>query len=931
MDYKDKTNEELIFELNKLQFEHNTLKEDYNKCIAKHKSQEVIRPNEKEQIKVILDLIEFPIFIKDNDHKITLANSAFFDIFCMEEECVIGKTLVETVPQKESEHFLKVDRGVLETGISDQQEEELTVKGFSHTILTRKSRFLDNSGNRFLVGYIQDITNRKKAEKILQESFKEIADYKFALDESAIITITDENGIIKTVNDNFCKISQYTREELVGNTHRLINSKFHSKAFFKEMWDTIISGKVWRGLIKNVKKNGEYYWLDSTIVPFVGVNKSPYQYLAIRFDSTDYKNVIDNIARAKNLHSSLFDNSAIGLYQTTPKGEILSANNAIIKMLKFDSLEDLLQRDLKTGSYVNENKRIEFETIIQERGKITDFESEWYTKNGDIITILEEATATKNTKGEIVRYDGSLQDITFKKKIQNELIEAIKKVEESKKLLNETGKIGKVGGWEFNIDTLKQIWTEETYLIHEVDFDFDPNVENGINFYTSASKPIIDKAIKRAIEFGESFDLYLEIITAKNNLRNVHAIGKADIENRRIYGFFQDITLQEQVKKELIKAKEMAQENDKLKSAFLANMSHEIRTPMNGILGFSELLKNPKLSGEQHQNYIQIIEKSGKRMLNIINDIVDISKIEAGLMKMDIKESNINEQIEYIYTFFKPEVKAKGMQLFIKNTLPKKEASIKTDREKLFAILTNLVKNAIKYSNKGSIEFGYVKKGDCLEFFVKDTGIGISRDRQEAIFERFIQAEIEDEMARQGAGLGLSITKAYVEMLGGNIWVKSEEGIGSIFYFTLPYNVESSKRNNLKKIEEKGNTENQVKNLKILIAEDDEISEMLLSVNVSEFSNEIINVRTGTEAIEACNNNPDLDLILMDIQMPSLDGYEATRQIRKFNKDVIIIAQTAFGLTGDREKSLDVGCNDYITKPIKKDELDSLIKKYFNK
>mgnify|MGYP000353586160 CR=1 FL=1 len=226
-------------------------------------------------------------------------------------------------------------------------------------------------------------------------------------------------------------------------------------------------------------------------------------------------------------------------------------------------------------------------------------------------------------------------------------------------------------------------------------------------------------------------------------------------------------------------------------------MSHEIRTPMNGILGFSELLKSPNLSGDKQQKYIEIIEKSGKRMLNIINNIVDLSKIEAGLMCVEFKESNINEQIEYIYTFFKPEVEAKGMQIFFKKTLQAKEATIITDREKLFAILTNLIKNAIKYTKEGVIEFGYVLKSNNeavnqspnleLEFFIKDTGSGIAKDKQEAIFERFIQADVINKMARQGAGLGLSITKAYVEMLGGKIWVESKEGIGSTFYFTLPY------------------------------------------------------------------------------------------------------------------------------------------------
>lgn len=248
--------------------------------------------------------------------------------------------------------------------------------------------------------------------------------------------------------------------------------------------------------------------------------------------------------------------------------------------------------------------------------------------------------------------------------------------------------------------------------------------------------------------------------------------------------------------KELIEAKLHAEESDRLKSAFLANMSHEIRTPMNGILGFAELLKEPDLSGEQLETYIQIIEKSGIRMLNIINDIVDISKIEAGLMKLNITETNINEQIEYIYTFFKPEVEAKGIKLSV--STPIQQVIIKSDREKVYAILTNLVKNSIKFTEKGSIEISYsivesAFKQPVVQFYVKDTGIGIAKDRNQAIFERFIQADISDAKAKQGAGLGLSITKAYVEMLGGEIWVESEERIGSTFYFTLPYNTETKK------------------------------------------------------------------------------------------------------------------------------------------
>lgn len=377
---------------------------------------------------------------------------------------------------------------------------------------------------------------------------------------------------------------------------------------------------------------------------------------------------------------------------------------------------------------------------------------------------------------------------------------------------------------------------------------------------------------------------------------------------------------------------EKAEAADKLKSAFLANMSHEIRTPMNGIIGFAEILKEPGLSGEQQQEYINIIEKSGVRMISIINDIIDISKIEAGLMKTDIRRTNINEQLEYINSFFKPEAEKKGIHLMITKSLPADMAVIRTDTEKLYAILINLVKNAIKYTDKGDIEVGYVvkkiKDTSSLEFFVKDSGIGIAPGKQEAIFERFIQADVSDIHTFRGAGLGLSISKAYVEMLGGNIRVESRQGEGSVFYFTLPYSLAVTKEMIVSELIT-GPIPQKPGKLKILIVEDDEASEMLLSHELKDLCSELIKAKSGPEAIEACRNNMDIDLVLMDIEIPGMDGYQATMEIRKFNKNVIIIAQTAYALTGDKEKSILAGCNNYISKPIRRFDLKAMIEESF--
>ena len=397
----------------------------------------------------------------------------------------------------------------------------------------------------------------------------------------------------------------------------------------------------------------------------------------------------------------------------------------------------------------------------------------------------------------------------------------------------------------------------------------------------------------------------------------------------KVLAIVRDITDLKDTEAQLIKAKEQAEESDTLKSAFLANMSHEIRTPMNGILGFTELLREADLTEQHRKEYLDIIKMSGDRLINIINDIIDISKIESKQMKVYISNTDINEQIEAIYNFFKPEAEAKGIHLSYMHTLSSEQAVIKTDCEKIFAILTNLVKNAIKFTLKGSIEIGYKVKDKLLEFYVKDTGMGINPEHKEIIFERFRQGTESLTRNYEGTGLGLSISKAYTEMLNGKIWFESEQGKGSVFYFTIPLHNDQVSANLISKVALGKQEVRNIKRLEILIAEDDETSQMYITKLVEPFGKKILKAKTGAEAVSACIINPDIDLILMDIKMPGMDGIEATRRIREFNNEVIIIAQTAFGLKGDKERILEAGCNDYISKPVDSTLLVQLLQKYF--
>jgi signal transduction histidine kinase len=385
-----------------------------------------------------------------------------------------------------------------------------------------------------------------------------------------------------------------------------------------------------------------------------------------------------------------------------------------------------------------------------------------------------------------------------------------------------------------------------------------------------------------------------------------------------------------QTNEELLKALEKAEESERLKSAFLANMSHEIRTPMNGILGFADLLKEPDLTGEQQQKYLAIIEKSGHRLLNTINELIEISKIDAKQVKVAYSDTNLIEVTDFLYNFFKPEMEKKNLEFILHTPHKSGNLTIKTDKEKLYAILINLLKNAVKYTRTGKVDFGYSMEKGLARFFVKDTGIGIPKDRQKAIFERFVQADIEDKNAMEGSGLGLAISKAYCEMLGGQLMVDSDIGKGSTFWLTIPNNHTIPTIEAVFSENEPQKTEHPLKNLSVLIVEDEEISDMYLTEMLKNHCMEIFHASSGTQAIDLFRNNRDIQLILMDIKMPGMDGLETTRIIRKTDPKVVIIAQTAFALPGDREKSIEAGCNDYLTKPIKRSSLLDLIGKYFS-
>jgi len=406
-----------------------------------------------------------------------------------------------------------------------------------------------------------------------------------------------------------------------------------------------------------------------------------------------------------------------------------------------------------------------------------------------------------------------------------------------------------------------------------------------------------------------------------------------------IVATIQDITQRKQseefkelINRELILAKEKAEESDKLKTAFLSNMSHEIRTPMNGIIGFSQMLDNPKLSYEKQKVYLNIINQSCEQLLVIVDDILDISKIDTKQCSIKIDNVSVNDLLSDLVTFYRNKTKDLDINISINCGLSDKEGIIVVDEVKLRKVLNNLISNAVKFTPKGNINIGYTFENKSIVFYIKDSGIGISEELFDKIFERFRQAETTLSRRYGGTGLGLSIAQGFIELLGGKIWLESKLNVGSTFYFSIPYTpvfqeFEINLENYLNDIEK-----NDLKGITILIAEDEEINYLYLEEILLDVNANILRALNGIEAVNIFKKNKNIDIILMDIKMPFMNGFEATRQIKSINPEMIVIAQTAFAEDEDISKAKDFGFNDYLTKPIKSDVvIDKIIKLVKNK
>lgn len=913
---------------------------------------------------LLLDNISDMITATDLEGNITYVNRAESKMFNLPKEEILNKNVnfygdnpEEGATQNEIIEKTKKDgtwRGEVVNFTADNKK----------LILDCRTQLLKNEDNEpiGMVGISTDITQKKKYEQKLKEKNEEYAaineELQVSLEElrQTYERLEESEDLFRTLFDNIEDAVFYQdgiSAEILFANKTAVKRYGYKDGEFENMSLEVIdipseskkNGQRFELLNKNGfinfetihrKKSGETFPVDVNVSRIMYKNKPVI--LSVARDISERKKTEDALRESEERFRNMFEYSSTGIARVDLNFKIIEANNAYCQMLGYSDKEIKTKTltDITHPEIIEEN--LEKQRLLGQ-GKILSYQMEksFIHKDGHTIYGLLSATLIQDNTGKPLYFLGSVQDITEQKKARQELAESearFRKVvernavpmvitDQNQDILMFNKKFTQLYGYSTNDVSTAEQWWQAAYP--------DSN-------YRKIVQTSWINAIEKAMKAGTEIEKQVWDLTCKNGERKTAEFGFVSLEKINVISM-NDITEQKKTEKELLKAKEKAEESDRLKSAFLANMSHEIRTPMNGIIGFSEMLKKPGLSNQRQQYYAGIIVESSHQLLNIVNDILDVSKIETGQISLNLTVCNLNDIIFEVFSFFKPKVREKNIAIYPYTGLSDKQSKVQTDATKLKQILNNLVGNALKFTHQGYIKFGYKRKDNMLEFFVEDTGIGIAPKQHKMIFDRFSQADPGSSRQYGGTGLGLSICKSFVTIMNGKIRVESTPGNGATFRFTIPYL--PVEKNNEQAItneapvdadENEQTRQNDSDNKsKILIVEDEEINYLFIAESLADLDAEILHAKTGSEAIEMCKKYNQIEVVLMDIKLPNMNGYEATRKIKQFRPELPIIAQTACAMSEDKGKALQAGCDDYLSKPIKKESMIKMVEKYMNK
>jgi PAS domain S-box-containing protein len=644
---------------------------------------------------------------------------------------------------------------------------------------------------------------------------RDLESQKFALDQHAIVSVTDTGGRILDANAKFCTLTGYTLDELIGTNHRIVNSGTHPPAFFAQMWRTIAAGEVWHGEICNRSKDGSLHWVDASIVPMAGADGRPERYVAIRTDITERKRAEAALREQLHFRGELLDAIPVAIYYKDAEGRFLGMNRAL----------------------------------------------EWMFG-------IDRHAAIGHTSAEVFS-DGYADE---------------------------------------HIERDRELLTRPTRQSYEMEMPLPDGTPRTL-YYSKASMTQASGAVTGMI------------------------------------GVIFDTTERKSLERRLGEAKDAAEAASLAKSQFLANMSHEIRTPMNGIIGMTELVLDTALAPNQ-RDYLETVRQSADALMEIINDLLDLSKIEAGHMELESIEFEPRALLEHLCRPIALSAQRKSLRFGLE-LAPGVPSLARGDPGRLRQVLVNLLGNAVKFTQTGSVTLrvdahdasGAAGDGAIeLDCEVVDTGVGIPADKQELVFEAFAQADSSTTRRFGGTGLGLAITRRLVEAMGGGISVASEPGRGSRFRFTVRLAPArdataavpgaADARGPAGGPREAGDGRDAVatdRPLRVLLAEDNVVNQKLASLMLHKLGHEVVVAGDGRQALELVLGG-DFDLVLMDMQMPEMDGVEATRRIRDAGRVLPIVAMTANAMDADRDRCIEAGMNGFLAKPVRAPSLDAAIR-----
>ncbi|OGS93346.1 MAG: hypothetical protein A2061_01230 [Gallionellales bacterium GWA2_59_43] len=755
-----------------------------------------------------------------------------------------------------------------------------------------------------------------------QQALNELRNQKVALDEHAIVSITDVQGNIIYVNRRFLEISQYSEAELLGQSHRIVNSGLHSREMFQDMWQAITSGKVWHGEMRNRAKDGSYYWVDSTVVPFLDERGKPYQYVSVRTDITERKRAAEDL----ELYQLMIEKSGDPFFVIDDDDNCRMAyvNEAAVQ--HFGVPRD----EILTWRIPDWDPSFTYEMLPQHVEKIRQvqnlfIESEHRVRGGELVPV-EISLNLVLYKGRTCHF-GYFKNISERKRAELALAESRARLEEAQVQAH-------LGNWEANMASGELYWSEEIFRIFGYDpASFKPSVEAFIAAVHPDDVGKVRESELRAEQTG-IHDVVHRIVRPDGEVRYVHERARSEFDTgrqlARLVGTVQDVTDLKQTEQALIQARDEAEAASKAKGEFLAVMSHEIRTPMNGIIGMTELALDTELD-DAPREYLGLVKSSADALLVIINDILDFSKIEAGKMELEQVPFDLRELFKSTAKILAVRAAQKDVAVVcrIADEVP---PMLLGDPGRLRQVLTNLLGNAIKFSHYGEVTlrvYALDRVGDNvrLRIEVVDQGIGIPADKLDYIFDAFSQADASTTRQYGGTGLGLAISSQLVTAMGGKLGVESELGRGSVFGFEAEFPVgdaalmESAAGKPISAIPK------MTVRLNVLLAEDNVVNRKVAITLLDRWGHRVTVAHNGREAIELCVAQT-FDVILMDMLMPEVDGLDATRRIRERGDSVPIVAMTANATEEDRQRCLDAGMDDFVSKPMVADDLHAVLQRF---